>query len=78
MCIHIDSTTLADGIYHLVLESEIEQHEAQVNLIAIAEDPDQRSEEAPTSFTQEGQPQCMIPVFKLCNYCSFLPMHLSP
>jgi hypothetical protein len=78
MCIHIDSTTLADGIYNLMPESESEQHEAQINLTAIAEDPDQLSEEAPTSFTQEGKPQCMIPVFKLCNCCSFLPMHLSP
>jgi hypothetical protein len=78
MCIHIDSTTLADRIYNLVLESESEQHETQLNLTAAAEDPDQRSEEAPTSFTQEGKPRCMIPVFKLYNCCSFLPMHLSP
>jgi hypothetical protein len=28
MCIHIDSTTLTDGIYNLVPESESEQHEA--------------------------------------------------
>jgi hypothetical protein len=71
MCIHIDLTTLADGTYNLVPESESEQQEAQVNLIAVAEDPDQRLEEAPTSFTQEGKPRCMIAVFKLCNYCSF-------
>jgi hypothetical protein len=78
MCIHIDSTTFTDGIYNLVPESESKQHEAQVNLTAVAEDPDQRSEEAPTSFTQEGKSRCMILVFRLCNYCSFLPVHLSP
>jgi hypothetical protein len=32
MCIHIESTTLADGTYDLVPESESEQREAQVNL----------------------------------------------
>jgi hypothetical protein len=77
MCIHIDSTTLADGIYNLVPESESEQHEAQVNLTEVTEEPDQRSEGPPTSFTQEGKTQCMIPVFNLCNCCSFLPVHLS-
>jgi hypothetical protein len=51
MCIHIDSTILADGIYNLVPESESEQHEAQINLTAVAKDPDQHSGEAPTSFT---------------------------
>ena len=44
MC-HVDSTTLADGTYELVPESEREQHEAQVNLIEVAEDLNQSSEE---------------------------------
>jgi hypothetical protein len=70
MCIHIDSTSLADGIYNLVPESESEQHEAQVNLTAVDEDPDQPSQEPLTSFAQEGKPRC--------NCCSFLPVHLSP
>jgi hypothetical protein len=47
---HIDSTTLADGIYKLVPESESEQHEAQVNLTEVTKDLDQHSEEPPTSF----------------------------
>jgi hypothetical protein len=76
MCIHIDSTSLADGIYNLVPESESEQHEAQDNLTEVAEEPDQHSQAPPTSFTQEGMPRCMIPVFNLCNCCFFLPVHL--
>jgi hypothetical protein len=37
MCIHIESTTLADGTDELVIESENEQHEAQVNLTEVVE-----------------------------------------
>jgi hypothetical protein len=65
MCIHIESTTLADESYNLVSESESEQREAQVNLTEVAEDSDQNSEESPTSFAQEFKPRCMIPVFQL-------------
>jgi hypothetical protein len=50
MCIHIDSTALTDRTYNLVPESESEQCEAQVNLIEVAGDPDQHSEELSTSF----------------------------
>jgi hypothetical protein len=64
MCIHIELTTLADGTYDLVPEPESEQREAQDNLIEVAEDPNQSSKEPPTSFAQEGKPQCMIPVFQ--------------
>ena len=39
MCIQVDTTTLADGTYELVPESESEQREAQVNLTEAAEDP---------------------------------------
>jgi hypothetical protein len=77
MCIHIDSTTLTDGTYNLVLESKSEQREAQINLIELTEDPDQRSEEPSTSFAQEGNPRCMIPVFNFCNCYSILHVHLS-
>jgi hypothetical protein len=59
MCIHIDSTTLADVTYNLVPESESEQREAQVNLTEVAEDPNQRPEEPPTGFVQEGKPRCI-------------------
>jgi hypothetical protein len=65
MCIHIESTTLTDGTYDLVLEFESEQRKTQVNLTEVAEDPNQSSEEPPTSFAQEGKPQCMILVFQL-------------
>jgi hypothetical protein len=63
MCIQIESTILADETYDLVPEFESEQREAQVNLTEVAEDPNQRSEEPPTSFAQEGKPRCMILVF---------------
>jgi hypothetical protein len=39
MCIHIESTTLADGTYELVPESESEQHKAQVNLTKVWKNP---------------------------------------
>jgi hypothetical protein len=65
MCIHIESTTLADGTYNLVPESESEQREGQVNLTEFTEDLDQRSEELSTSFAQEGKSRCIILVFQL-------------
>jgi hypothetical protein len=77
VCIHIESTALTDGTYNLVLKFESEQREAQFNLTEVTEDRNQRLEELPTSFVQEGKPWCMIPVFNLCNFCSFLPVHLS-
>jgi hypothetical protein len=42
---HIDSTTLADRTYELVLESESKQREGQVNLTEVIKDPNQSSEE---------------------------------
>ena len=54
--VHIDLTTLADGTYELVPESESEQREAQVNLTEIAEDLNQSSEEPKASSAQEGKP----------------------
>ena len=39
MCIHVDSTTLTDGMNELVPESESDQREAQVNVVEVAEDP---------------------------------------
>ena len=42
---HIDNTTLADGTYELVPESESEQREAQVNLTEVIEALNQGSEE---------------------------------
>jgi hypothetical protein len=54
--IHIESTALADRTYELVPEPESEQHEAQVNLIEVAGDPNQSSEEPKASVAQEGKP----------------------
>ena len=47
---HIYSTTLTDGTYELVLESESEQREAQVNLTEAAQDPNQSSEEPKADY----------------------------
>ena len=58
MCIHIELTTLADGTYELVPETESEQREAQVNLTEVAEEPK-------ASFAQEGKPRSITPTFKL-------------
>ena len=45
ICIRVELTTLADGTYELVPESESEQREVQVNLTEITEDLNQSSEE---------------------------------
>ena len=65
MCIasHIDTTTLADGTYELVPESEGEQREAQVNLTEITENLNQSSEEPNASSAQEGKPRSMFYLF---------------
>ena len=60
---HIDLTTLADGTYELVPESESEQREAQVNLTEATEDPNQDSEEPKASYAQEGKPRSMSRLF---------------
>ena len=63
---HIDSTTLADGTYELVPESESEQREAQANLTEVAEDPNQSSEEPKASYAQqEGKPRNITYYFQL-------------
>ena len=63
MCIHVDSTTLANGTYELVPESESDQREAQVNAVEVAEDPNQSSEEPNASLAQEGKPRSMSYLF---------------
>ena len=66
-------TTLADGKYELVPESESEQREAQVNLTEITEDLNQSSEEPKASSAQEGKPQSMSRLLlNLCNLLLFL------
>ena len=60
---HLDSTTLPDGTYELVPESESEQREAQVNLTEVTEDPNPVSEEPTASYAQEGKPRSMSYLF---------------
>ena len=62
-CIHIESTSPADGTSELISESEIEQQEANFYLTELNQDPDQCSEEPKANFAQEGKPQCIIPLF---------------
>ena len=63
MCIHVDSTTLANGTYELVPESESDQREAQVNAVEVAEDLNQSSEKPKASSAQEGKPWSMSYLF---------------
>ena len=72
MCIHVDSTTLTDGTYELVPESESEQREAHVNLTEIAEDQNQSSEEPKSSSAQEGKPGACPIYFKFMQLLIFL------
>ena len=70
MCLasHIDTTTLADGTYELVPESESEQREAQVNLTEVTEDPNPISEEPRSSYAQEGKPR------SISYYCKLMQL----
>ena len=53
---HIDSTTLPDGTYELVPESESEQREAQVNLTEAIEDLNPSSEEPKAAPLRKASP----------------------
>ena len=71
-------TTLADGTYKLVPESESEQREAQVNLTETIENPNQVLEEPKASYAQEGKPRSMTYYFQLyATYCFYILVHLS-
>ena len=57
---HIDTTVLADGTYELIPESEGGDQEAQVNVAALTEAPDQSSEEPKADLVsdyREGKPR---------------------
>ena len=71
----IDSTTLPDGTYELVPESESEQREAQVNLTETTKDPNQVSEEPKASYAQEGKPRSMSYLF-LIYATIYIPIYL--
>ena len=75
---HIDSTTLADGTYELVPESESEEREAQVNQTEATEDPNQVTKEPNASYAQEGKPRSMTYYFQLyATYYFYILVHLS-
>ena len=63
LCIHVETTTLADGTYELVPASESEQREAQVNLTKALEDPSPSSEEPQANCSQEGKPRSITLFF---------------
>jgi hypothetical protein len=69
---HRDSTTLADGDYELILESEVEISEDPGNVVGnLTEAPNQSSENFDTPApnpTQEGKPRCITQYFKLLHY----------
>ena len=75
MCIHVDSTTLANGTYELVPESESDQREAQVNAVEVAEDLNQSSEEPKASAAQEGKPRACPIYFKFMQLI-IIPIYL--
>jgi hypothetical protein len=64
-CIRVYTTTLANGTYELVPESESEQRKAQVNLTEVSKDSNQCSEEPKASNAQKGKPQSITYYFQL-------------
>jgi len=60
LALHIDTSTLSDGTYELIPESDGGDLEAQVNTAELTEAPDQSSEEPKTvlaSNYREGKPR---------------------
>ena len=57
--IRVESTTLPDGNYELVLEQEEEHRGTQANWIEAEKAPNQSSEEPKASSAQEGKPRSM-------------------
>ena len=60
LALHIDTTTLSDGTYELIPDSEGGDLEAQVNTAILIEAPDQSSEEPRAEIVsdyREGKPR---------------------
>jgi len=60
LALHIDTTTLSDGTYELIPESDGGVLEAQVNTAELTEAPDQSSEEPRAEIVsnyREGKPR---------------------
>ena len=70
LCIHIETTNLADGTYELVSTHVNEPVDVQVNLNEVAEDLNQCSKEPKANSAQEGKPQCILMpiIFKYMQY----------
>ena len=60
LALHIDTTTLSDGTYELISESDGGDLEAQVNTAELTEAPNQSSEEPSAEIVsnyREGKPR---------------------
>ena len=60
LALHIDTTTLSDGTYELIPDSEGGDLEVQVNTAVLTEAPDQSSKETRAEIVsdyQEGKPR---------------------
>ena len=60
LALHIDTTTLSDGTYELIPESDGVDLEAQVNTAELTDAPDQSSEETRAEIVsdyREGKPR---------------------
>ena len=60
LALHIDTTTMSDGTYELIPDSEGGDLEAQVNTAVLTEAPDQSSEVPRAEIVsdyREGKPQ---------------------
>ena len=60
LALHIDTTTLSDGTYELIPESDGGDLEAQVNTAELTEAPNQSSEEPNAEIVsnyREGKPR---------------------
>ena len=60
IALHIDTTSLSDGTYELIPDSEGGDLEAQVNTVVLTEAPDQSSEEPRAEIVsdyREGKPR---------------------
>ena len=67
LALHIDTSTLSDGTYELIPESDGGDLEAQVNTAELTEAPDQSSEEPRAEIVsnyRKGKPRSMSYYFK--------------
>jgi hypothetical protein len=73
---HVESTTLDDGDYELVLEQDQGFSEHPINIVnTITEAPNQSSEVSDTtdpSPAQEGKPRCITQYFKLLQFYAYI------